>query len=339
MRSGYLYAQNKLREKINNDKHAFNIIFQQIAKGINPNDLKDSITGNTPLHTAVKNGYDEIAAKLIRHGADPTLKNKQGQTAYAFAENIDHKNYLHVEAIQYEKTKERLSKHVSSLLKSAEKHQNQLLLAANIYDKKICLAEMPKRINDLKSKIERLEELFLTINLALQQTEVILPPFEMRALFTISITRHSIDCAIAAINMLKFDQINEAKHLLKESNNLLSKLTDEKISIATIIHKHSDSVLYLAKQCGELRDSILMSENLKTHPITEQLQLQIVKIQHAWKIVELKAQIEEQKNVLSKLEHTPSSSNINLAGMTLFIKKNNASSYLEESSDKYQPRI
>ena len=39
-----------------------------------------NITGRTPLHRAAEYGYTETVAVLIRHGADLTVTNNEGNT-------------------------------------------------------------------------------------------------------------------------------------------------------------------------------------------------------------------------------------------------------------------
>ena len=50
----------------------------------------DSSTGATPLFNAASWGRDEVVEVLLAKGADPTLKNKAGQTALAAAEENRH---------------------------------------------------------------------------------------------------------------------------------------------------------------------------------------------------------------------------------------------------------
>lgn len=51
-----------------------------LEKKVNLN-TRDVLFGNTPLHEAVRGGNDEIASLLLENGADPELKNNDGDTA------------------------------------------------------------------------------------------------------------------------------------------------------------------------------------------------------------------------------------------------------------------
>ncbi|XP_046544586.1 LOW QUALITY PROTEIN: uncharacterized protein LOC124254780 [Haliotis rubra] len=48
-------------------------------------DAKDKRTGNTPLIWAAKKGHTKIVQLLLKHGADPTLRNYEGQVAVEVA--------------------------------------------------------------------------------------------------------------------------------------------------------------------------------------------------------------------------------------------------------------
>jgi ankyrin repeat protein len=48
--------------------------------------------GNTPLHHAASRGNTEIASKLLRHGANPVLKNEFGQTPLDLSMLMKHPN-------------------------------------------------------------------------------------------------------------------------------------------------------------------------------------------------------------------------------------------------------
>jgi ankyrin repeat protein len=56
----------------------------QTFRGVN---LVDLTTGDTPLHIACQLGNKDIALLLIQCGANPTLKNKNGQTPFDLVEN------------------------------------------------------------------------------------------------------------------------------------------------------------------------------------------------------------------------------------------------------------
>ncbi len=45
----------------------------------------DSITDDTPLHYAAGHGQEKIVAQMLKYGADPSIKNKKGNTAYCEA--------------------------------------------------------------------------------------------------------------------------------------------------------------------------------------------------------------------------------------------------------------
>lgn len=43
----------------------------------------------TPLHEAAQKGRTQLCALLLAHGADPTMKNQEGQTALDLATVMD----------------------------------------------------------------------------------------------------------------------------------------------------------------------------------------------------------------------------------------------------------
>ncbi len=47
-------------------------------------------TGRTPLHAAAHAGAADYAAFLIEQGADPTLEDREGCTAYDLATELGH---------------------------------------------------------------------------------------------------------------------------------------------------------------------------------------------------------------------------------------------------------
>ena len=51
---------------------------------LNPN-VQD-YNGDTPLHDAARFGHAEVARRLLQGGADPNLRNKEGQSVLAVAE-------------------------------------------------------------------------------------------------------------------------------------------------------------------------------------------------------------------------------------------------------------
>ena len=52
--------------------------------------------GFTPLHEAAQKGRTQLCALLLAHGADPTLKNQEGQTPLDLASADDVKCLLQV---------------------------------------------------------------------------------------------------------------------------------------------------------------------------------------------------------------------------------------------------
>jgi len=55
-----------------------------IAKGVNVNskDLFD----NSPLHFAVQNNRISVVETLLKHGADPHMKNKENETPFSLSQ-------------------------------------------------------------------------------------------------------------------------------------------------------------------------------------------------------------------------------------------------------------
>lgn len=64
-------------------KHRARMIHSLVRAGVNVNDR--NIENITPLMLAAEQGYDDIIAVLLLHGADPTATNLEGQTAYDIA--------------------------------------------------------------------------------------------------------------------------------------------------------------------------------------------------------------------------------------------------------------
>ena len=60
---------------------------QQLLKTFRGVNLVDLTTGDTPLHIACQLGNKDIALLLIQAGANPTLKNNNGQTPFELVEN------------------------------------------------------------------------------------------------------------------------------------------------------------------------------------------------------------------------------------------------------------
>ena len=60
---------------------------QELLKTFRGVNLVDLTTGDTPLHIACQLGNKDIALLLIQAGANPTLKNKNGQTPFELVEN------------------------------------------------------------------------------------------------------------------------------------------------------------------------------------------------------------------------------------------------------------
>ena len=60
---------------------------QELLKTFRGVNLVDLTTGDTPLHIACQLGNKDIALLLIQGGANPTLKNKNGQTPFELVEN------------------------------------------------------------------------------------------------------------------------------------------------------------------------------------------------------------------------------------------------------------
>ena len=44
-------------------------------------DVQDRLNQSTPLQIACQDGHERIVTLLLKHGADPTYKNKDGYTA------------------------------------------------------------------------------------------------------------------------------------------------------------------------------------------------------------------------------------------------------------------
>ncbi|KAK0716835.1 hypothetical protein B0T26DRAFT_707430 [Lasiosphaeria miniovina] len=40
--------------------------------------MANRFTGDRPVHTAMRHGYLDVLKALVRHGADPTVKNRYG---------------------------------------------------------------------------------------------------------------------------------------------------------------------------------------------------------------------------------------------------------------------
>ena len=59
------------------------MIHSLVRAGVNINDR--NIESVTPLMLAAEQGYDDVIAVLLMHGADPTATNLEGQTAYDIA--------------------------------------------------------------------------------------------------------------------------------------------------------------------------------------------------------------------------------------------------------------
>jgi ankyrin repeat protein len=62
-----------------NDKQK---ISQLLDAGTSINSV-DPKTGNTPLHIAVLHNHITLCRFLLEHGAEPTAKNNNGETAHA----------------------------------------------------------------------------------------------------------------------------------------------------------------------------------------------------------------------------------------------------------------
>ena len=63
---------------------------QLVEQGYNVNTL---VNGWAPLHDASANGRDKIVAYLLKNGADPNLKNSEGETPLDLASSYDRTNH------------------------------------------------------------------------------------------------------------------------------------------------------------------------------------------------------------------------------------------------------
>lgn len=87
------YRQNQtllyVASRYNNQKVA-QILIQKGA-------LLNAVAGeyqDTPLHTAIRYGYLNLAVNLIKHNANFRIKDKYGETALAIAQRLDYTNII-----------------------------------------------------------------------------------------------------------------------------------------------------------------------------------------------------------------------------------------------------
>jgi ankyrin repeat protein len=69
------------------------IIEYLITKGANPNVIEPT-TGKTPLHNALGASAYAAMIELIKHNADPNIKDKEGISPFALAQKINDKKYI-----------------------------------------------------------------------------------------------------------------------------------------------------------------------------------------------------------------------------------------------------
>jgi ankyrin repeat protein len=87
-----LYADLYLNEAIEAKDLRKTGLLLNIGANIKRKDYND----NTPLHTASKAGYIQIIKLLLTHGADKTVKNRQGKTPADLAADEEIKNILSI---------------------------------------------------------------------------------------------------------------------------------------------------------------------------------------------------------------------------------------------------
>jgi ankyrin repeat protein len=59
---------------------AHDVAEELLKRGANPNIQSTRFSGETPLHKAAFNGDEETVELLLRYGADPTIRNYNGET-------------------------------------------------------------------------------------------------------------------------------------------------------------------------------------------------------------------------------------------------------------------
>ncbi len=76
-----------LHSAIDNNDHPIPVVLALLDYGANPN-LQNKLTGETPLHLAIREGNMELAILLIENGADLTIENIYQQTPMQLADMV-----------------------------------------------------------------------------------------------------------------------------------------------------------------------------------------------------------------------------------------------------------
>ncbi|XP_045526340.1 ankyrin repeat domain-containing protein 27-like [Pieris brassicae] len=104
-----------------------------------------NVNGNTPLHLAAKWGYEGIAKLLIENGAEPSLQNRNGKSAFDLAHNLkilqllksstpNLYEYIHITSLDIKKLNLKYVNAVSQKLQSLKLKSNDRNNASKTVD-------------------------------------------------------------------------------------------------------------------------------------------------------------------------------------------------------------
>lgn len=131
------------------------LVQQYLEDGIDPN-LKNPVTGYTPLHYACWNNFYDIVDLLLQYGANPLIKNNEGENSLETARIT--KNKKLIELLENKVKDMDVNEGDNSIKVDDLKNLHTISITYQEYDKSVEIPPVEKVDDELEKKSEENEE-------------------------------------------------------------------------------------------------------------------------------------------------------------------------------------
>lgn len=131
------------------------LVQQYLEDGIDPN-LKNPVTGYTPLHYACWNNFYDIVDLLLQYGANPLIKNNEGENSLETARIT--KNKKLIELLENKVKDMDVNEGDNSIKVDDLKNLHTISITYQEYDKSVEIPPVKKVDDELEKKSEENEE-------------------------------------------------------------------------------------------------------------------------------------------------------------------------------------